>query len=300
LLKNPSRAFEPPSDRSKTDYETKTAAINVVPTPNDPFNIGEIKGDALWLSAATKTNEAAALRIVVLEYLTRAHSHLTGPLSTQDVANIQEAAGISDAQASSILALLNVSAVSDAEATLATFEAEASRRQRILATYLSERRSFLSAADSLITFLLHSTPASMGLEVDALRKKIAILGFDFDEVASMNIATFEELVPKYFEYLEECVMRSTSNPEIADPEIITEQLQIDWTRTALTEAIHAMALAFQVIDLAGQAFAPPDVVSQWFQLMAAFDFLDPLFGVGSSLCYNCNASMLIGRNRILN
>ncbi|KAK0646672.1 nucleoporin subcomplex protein binding to Pom34-domain-containing protein [Cercophora newfieldiana] len=278
LLKGPAKAFEPPSAQSKTDYETKTAAINVVPTPDDPYNINEIKADALWLSSAAKVNEVAALRIAVLEYLTRAQSHLTGPLSTQDVVNIQEAAGISDAQASSILALLNVSAVADAEATHADFETETSRRKRILTTYLSERRSFLSAADSLITFLLHSTPASMGIRVDALRRNIAILGFKFDEAASMNISAFEELVPKYFEYLEGCLIRSGSSPEIKEPEILTEALQVDWTRTALTEAIHAMSLAFQVIDLAGKAFALPDVVSQWFRLMGAFDFLDPVFG----------------------
>ncbi|KAK4456020.1 nucleoporin subcomplex protein binding to Pom34-domain-containing protein [Podospora aff. communis PSN243] len=277
LLKAPSTAFEPPSAQSKADYETKTAAINVVPTPNDPYNINEIKSDAMWLSAAIKVNEVAALRIAVLEYLTRAQSHLTGPLSTQDAVNIQEAAGVSDAQASSILALLNVSAVADAEATQAAFETETSRRQRILATYLSERRSFLSAADSLITFLLHSTPASMGPDVDVLRKKIAILGFNFDEAGSMSITAFEELVPKYLEYLEGCVLRSGSNPEV-NPKILTEALQVDWTRTALTEAIHSMSLSFQVIDLAGQAFASPDVVSQWFRLMGAFLFLEPLVG----------------------
>ncbi|KAK5653097.1 hypothetical protein OQA88_9195 [Cercophora sp. LCS_1] len=277
LLKNPSSPFAPPSAQSKTDYETKTAAINVVPTPGDPYNISEIKSDAKWLSQVANVNEVAALRVAVLEYHTRAHNHLTGPLSTQDVVNIQEAGGVSDSQASSIAALLNVSVVADAETLWATFEKEENRRQRVLATYLSERRSFMSSADSLITFLLHSR-AAKDSDVDVLRRAIAKEAFCFDESGTMNIAVFEALAPRYLSLLGNSIESSQSGPKVDDPKIMTEQLGVDWVRTALTEAIHAMSLSFQVIDLIGQAFALPDVITQWFTLMGTFDFLDPLFG----------------------
>ena len=288
LLKTPSKPFEPPTAQSKTDYGTKTAAINVVPDKNDPYDINQIKDDALWLSGSLQVNEVAALRIAVVEYHSRAQSHLTGPLSTQDIASIQEAAGVSDAQASSILALLNVSAVVDAETTWAGFETEANRRQRLLATYLSERRSFMSVVDALLTFLLHSRATAMGPEVDALRRAVVKEAFGFDELADMNISAFEELALKYLGLLDDCIGRSQSGPNMTDRQIFTEQLEVDWIRTALTEAIHAMSIAFQVLDLGGQIFAPQDVVAQWFRFVETFQFLEPLGGVSIPFYPSCS------------
>ncbi|KAK0711579.1 nucleoporin subcomplex protein binding to Pom34-domain-containing protein [Lasiosphaeris hirsuta] len=279
LIKSPATTFEPPSARSKTDFETKTAAINVVPAPNDRYNISEIKDDARWLSETANINQVVALRIVVLEYQSRSHSHLTGPLSTQDVVNIQEAAGVSDAQASSILALLNVSAVTDAESTWADFETKTSRRQRILTTYLSERRSFLSATDALVTFMIHSQTDNLGPEIDALRQAVVKDAFGYDELAPVQeMRRFQLLAPQYLGLLDECINRSQSSPTFKDRELITEQLEVDWARTALTEAIHAISLAFQILDLEAPDFAPPDVVVQWFQFADTFAFLDPLAG----------------------
>ncbi|KAK0637272.1 nucleoporin subcomplex protein binding to Pom34-domain-containing protein [Bombardia bombarda] len=282
LLKEPSKAFEPPNAQSKTNFDTKTAAINVTPDPNDPFNITQLKSDAQWLSKNVNIGEVAALRIVVVEYQSRAQSHLTGPLSTQDIVNIQEAAGVSDAQTSTILALLNVSSVNDAETTYADFEKEEARRQRILANYLSERRSFMSALDSLVAFLLHSNATSRGPEADSLRRNIVKAAFGFDELdpdrSPPNLGNFEAVVPRYFSLLDDCIERSRVGPEKVDKNLVTEQLGLDWVRTALTEAIHAMALSFQLLDLAGPTFAPHEIVSQWFQFVRQYEFLDQLQG----------------------
>ena len=281
LLKAPLKAFEPPTAQSKTDLETKTSAINVVPDPSDPFKIEEIKADAKWLSEQAKVNEVAALRISVLEYQSRAQHHLAGPLCTQDITVIQEAAGVSDAQASSILSFMNVSAVADADTTWAFFETETARRQRILAIYFSERRSFMSASDALMTFLLHSRATVMGPEVDSLRQSIARDAFGFDESTNMNTAAFETLVPTYLGLLDGCISRMQAGLGIADMSIATEQLELDCARTSLTEIIHAMSLAFQVIDLGGHTFSSPEVVSQWFGLMGNYDFFDPVVGVST-------------------
>lgn len=273
LLKNPAQAFSPPTAQTKTDYETKTAAINVIPAPNDPYNVSEIKADAKWLSDAVNVNEVAALRIVVLEYRSRPESHLTGPLSSQDIVNIQEAAGVSDAQATSILALLNVASVEDAETAWAAFEAESGRRQRILGTYLSERRSFMGAADSTITFILHGRVGSIGVQVDTLRHIVARDGFGFDEI-NINVSVFEQLVPGYLRELERCSNFLQAGPSISIADIWTEQLQMDWIRTALTEAIHAMSFVFQVLDLTGNAFASPEIVQLWFGPMEVMEFAE--------------------------
>jgi nuclear pore complex protein Nup188 len=276
LLREPSKTFEPPTTQSRVDFETKTGAINVVPSPNDPYNLDNIKNDARWLSKNVNINEVAALRIVLVEYQARAHSHLTGPLSTQDVANIQEAAGVGDAQASAILALLNVTTVADAEATWADFESEASRRQRLLATYFSERQSFLGAADALITFLIYSQPSRA---LDPLCRAVGKEAFDFDESAvPPNKSGLEALAPTYIRLLIDCAKRTQTMPESLDKSILTDQLEIAWLRTALAEAIHAMSLVFQILDLNDSIFAPPEVVTQWFALMDAFEFFEPVAG----------------------
>ncbi|KAK4193602.1 nucleoporin subcomplex protein binding to Pom34-domain-containing protein [Podospora australis] len=280
LIKQPTKTFEPPTNQSKLDFETKTGAINLVPSPTDPFDLKVIKQDAQWLSKNANINEVAALRIVVVEYQSRAQSHLTGPLSTQDVANIQEAAGVSDAQASSILSLLNVTTVADAESNWAEFESEEKRRQRLLTTYLSERRSFLSSADALITFLLHSVASTITPAAEELRHDILKDAFEFDErsINGGDTAILDALAPVYIALLGVCIDQSQTGPATVEESVMTEQLELDWVRTALTEAIHAMSLAFQIVDLSGLAFHQPDVVAQWFTFVDNYSFLDYLGG----------------------
>ncbi|KAG7115080.1 Nucleoporin like protein [Verticillium longisporum] len=135
----------PSNDATKKQFETTTAAINVTPTPNGKYDIGTIKGDATWLSKAGNVNLIAALRIVVLEFQARPAAHLAGPLSTQDAVNLQEAAGVSNSQSSSLVPISG--ATMDADAIWAAFDKEEAKRLRIFQTYLSERRYLAMAAD---------------------------------------------------------------------------------------------------------------------------------------------------------
>ncbi|KAL2181964.1 nucleoporin subcomplex protein binding to Pom34-domain-containing protein [Thermothelomyces heterothallicus CBS 202.75] len=277
LLREPTKTFAPPTNETKLDFETKTGAINVVPSPNDPYNLDTIKDDARWLSKNVNINEVAALRVVIIEYQSRAHSHLTGPLSTQDVANVQEAAGVGDAQASAIVALLNVPTVADADSAWADFESETTRRRRLLATYLSERRSFLAAVDALLAFLLHSRAPGTGVELDPLRNAVLQGAFGFDQNAARPDTTqLDALAPTYIRTLEGCFDRMQMAPESLDNQMLTEQFEVDWIRTALTEAIHAMSLIFQILDLKASQFAAPALVTQWFALMDTCEFFEPV------------------------
>ena len=280
MLRDPTKTFAPPTNQSKLDFETKTGAINLVPSPNDPYSLDTIKADARWLSKNANINEVAALRIVLVEYQSRARSHLTGPLSTQDVANIQEAAGVGDAQASAILALLNnVATAVDAATTWSDFESETRRRQRLLSTYLSERRSFLGAADALLAFLLHSRASDTPAEAERTRSAVVKEAFGFDESASRpDLTQLDALAPVYLNTLDDCFARTQAVPECLDQQILTDQLAVDWIRTAITEAIHAMSLAFQILDLGAANFAPPEIVTQWFAIMDASEFFEPVGG----------------------
>ncbi|KAL2271878.1 hypothetical protein VTJ83DRAFT_1249 [Remersonia thermophila] len=279
LLRDPTKVFEPPTSQSKLDFETKTGAINVVPSPSDPYDLDTIKKDALWLSKALNVSEVAALRVVLIEFQSRAHSHLTGPMSTQDVANIQEAAGVGDAQASAVLALVSVASAVDAESIWAEFETEACRRQRLLATYLSERRSFVAVADALLAFLLHSRLSGSPVGLKQLRADILRDAFSFDDSADVPDTTLlDALAPTYMRTLEDCFRRTQMLPESLTPDVVTEQLEVDWVRTAAAEAVHAMSLIFQILDLGASIFAPPALVTQWFGLMDTSEFFESVGG----------------------
>ncbi|KAL2124006.1 hypothetical protein VTJ04DRAFT_371 [Mycothermus thermophilus] len=276
LLKDPSVVFEPPTSQSKLDFETKTGAINVVPSPNDPYDLDTIKNDAKWLSKTLDINEVAALRVVLIEFQSRAHSHLTGPMSTQDLANIQEAAGVGDAQASAVLALVNVAGATDPESAWADFETETRRRQRLIATYLCERRSFVAVADALLAFLLHSRLSGIGPGLNQLRTDILRDAFAFLETADVPDTTrLDALAPTYMRTLEDCFRRTQTLPESLR-DLLSDQLQVDWIRTAAAEAVHAMSLIFQILDLGASIFAPPALVTQWFEIMDTCEFFEPV------------------------
>ncbi|KMQ81421.1 pom34-binding nucleoporin component, partial [Lasius niger] len=91
LLKAPATAFAPPDEATSKDFEAKTAVVNVSAALTDTCDAETIKKDAQWLSTNAKVNLVAALRIAVIEIQSRASRHLMGPLSSQDITNLQEA-----------------------------------------------------------------------------------------------------------------------------------------------------------------------------------------------------------------
>ncbi|EGS17740.1 uncharacterized protein CTHT_0070850 [Thermochaetoides thermophila DSM 1495] len=271
LLKHPARVFEPKD--LKQEFETKTSSIQTVAP-----GVDTIKKDALWLADAVAINQVAALRIVLIEYQTRAHSHLVLPLSTQDVANIQEAAGVGDAHASSILSLLNPASAVDAETMWCDFETEARRRERILATYLSERRSFTAAVDALVTFLLHSAPGQHK-DLDSLRRALLKDAFAFDEDLDVpDRSKLLTMAPTYMNLVEDCIARAQALPAKLGESFKTEAFELDWLRTAITEAVHSLSIAFQALDLDTPYFAPHELLSEWFELMNSSLFLESILG----------------------
>ncbi|KAL8422523.1 hypothetical protein RB596_003004 [Gaeumannomyces avenae] len=261
LLRDPAKVFEPPSAQSKAEFETKTAAINVTPAPNETFDLAQIKSDALWLSTGVALNEPAALRVVVAEFQARGASHLSGPLSAQDVANLHEIVGQQASQGAGLLSTLTAASHADAEAIWTDFQREESRRQRILQTYLSERRHFTAAAEYKTTRMLEGSTTAERLPEAQQRELL------------------EKACPAWLSYMSECIKRFIAGPEanLQEAQYRTDALAVDWIRTCLTESAHAAAIMLQI--LAGSSkhtFAPPALVSQWFSLVTEYAFLDAL------------------------
>lgn len=275
-MDDPSKAFEKPSVQTKSDFDARTAAINVTPAQDGKYDIKVIKEDALWLSKTVDINEVAALRATVIEFQTRPQCHLSGPLSTQDVINLQQAVGADGSQASSLLASVSAADTLDVDKIWSGFNTDETRHRRIMDIYLSERRHFLAFVDSLLNTMFESTYDTdlKGPEA-ALCQQLQKLTFGNADPTEMRNARREELLRKYIGLLPEYIAHADNGP--ADV-LGSMGLGLDWLRTAVTETLHLLASIFQLIDLV-DAFLPADIVSAWFGFVDAYGFLDGLQGV---------------------
>ncbi|RBQ90816.1 hypothetical protein VDGD_05737 [Verticillium dahliae] len=277
LLQDPATAFSPSNDATKKQFETTTAAINVTPTPNGKYDIGTIKGDATWLSKAGNVNLIAALRIVVLEFQARPAAHLAGPLSTQDAVNLQEAAGVSNSQSSSLVPISG--ATMDADAIWTVFDKEEAKRLRIFQTYLSERRYLAMAADLAHGETLRHQPKAITGTEEASEASYPVLpADDLTKLAENLISTNLKWIARTVESLGNGFERETD-----DKSILIDEIEVDWQRTLLTEIAHALATIFQALDSHGDLFAAPSSVLEWFTLMESCVFFEGLSAVHESI-----------------
>ncbi|KAE9982480.1 hypothetical protein EG328_010870 [Venturia inaequalis] len=89
ILKNPFAPFEPhqgtDNGQPNSDFAARTAAIHVAPEENGPYDIKQIKTDALSLAQTLNIDKVAALRIVILEWQRQPTTRmLSRPLNEED------------------------------------------------------------------------------------------------------------------------------------------------------------------------------------------------------------------------
>ncbi len=251
LIAAPSSVFAPATAETASAFETRTAAINVTPAPDDKYSICTIQADTSWLSKAVGINEVAALRIVVVELQSRAQAFLAAPLTSQDATNIRKAASGST--------LTIAEGTFDADELWSDFNTEKSRRQRLLTTYLSECRCFAFAVDIISIMALNGTAP-----------------FSADnEIARTSLSA----PSTYISHLRRCITRA----DLGVPNTITnagvdlaENLAAAWTSTALTEAVHWMSVIFVVLQSLGPTFASPALTAEWFGCVGEYGFFDAI------------------------
>jgi nuclear pore complex protein Nup188 len=275
LLEDPASTFAPADETTKKDFQTKTAPINVPASSDGRPDIESIKKDAEWLSKNAKINLVAALRIVVIEHQSRPARHLSGPLSSQDAKNLQEAAGLNNGQGSGFLSDLGSASALDAEEIWAEFEKTETRQRRLFDTYLTERRFFMMSADYANSIKLYGRlPTFANVDLDLAKTYRLTLPARDDA---------EPLLPTYLQILTDSMSRIESGLKaITDEKWVTEEVEIDWIRTLLTEAVHALSVVFQIVDSFGDEFAPSNAVNQWFSLMDVYRFFDAVQPVCST------------------
>ncbi|KAF4123159.1 nuclear pore complex protein Nup188 [Geosmithia morbida] len=283
LLKKPSSVFASPSDATQKDFETKTAPINATLASTDGVDINLVREDAKWLGKAARLNLVAALRIVVVDIQSRPSRHLTGPLSSQDAANLQEAAGLSNGQGSSFLSELGAAAAADADEIWTEFEKPETRRRRLFNTYLEERRYFAMSADYAHSIKLYNRlPITAPVEHNLNQ----LYRLTMPEQAKDEI---EVLLPAYMSVVGERMdgLGRGLSELTDDALILLEDLELSYFRTQLTESIHAMSVVLQLADNLQNEFAPASAIGSWFSIMDRHAFLSQLQPIHESIAELC-------------
>ncbi|SPO02989.1 related to nucleoporin nup184 [Cephalotrichum gorgonifer] len=272
LIKNPSKTFAARDDAANAQFETKTAAINVTPSSNNKYDIKTIKEDAQWLGKNAKLNLVAALRIVLIELQSRPASHLAGQLSLQDELNLKDAAGENEAQASGLAIAQGGADSADAESLWEKFQKEESRRVRIFLTYLSERRSFMMTVNYLYSVIFYGR-LPIGLDTPPSEKLAQRYGLPRPVSGQDDLegrrAFVEDTVTTYLDVLARLTdeFENSLGAITDDATIATEEVALEWSRTALDQVVNAVSVIYQALDFMDSSMVNPKLVARWFSMM---------------------------------
>jgi nuclear pore complex protein Nup188 len=226
VLKAPLDGLPPPSAASKSQLDTLTAAINVTPAVDSPYNIKEIKEDAIWLAGEAKVDEVAALRIVVLEWQKRpAVRLLSGKYDTEDV----------DQNANIFAPTLPP----DGQKHSSAQESVQHRRTHLLKLFLSEQLYILKSSEYILR-TLHTTS-----QVEARQATVSGPADVIFEAFCPN-ANSSAFLLKCAGALQVRVDRMTNGPEWKSQEDGEIPAQESWLETQIEESITILQLIFDV------------------------------------------------------
>ena len=280
LLSKPFDAFSKPSPQGKASLEQKTSAINVTPSPNSRFDLKEIKEDALWLSQAVNVDEVAALRVVVVEFQNRTAAQLLGPFSEEELTGIREAAGNSKYSSAIPLSLLSQGA--DPEVVKASFGSQEARRQRILNTYLSERRCLLKCIETLLQsvrdFNSRDQDNAKGKGAEATASWLQLKGSDI----LRNFGSRDAFLMRAFAEIKATVQKVEAGSDCFTQDGGNEEIELTWTTSHLSEIVHTMEIIFDLV-VSSPEITSGNIVTQWLELVQSCQFFDGLSLVGFDL-----------------
>ncbi|CAD0023077.1 unnamed protein product [Aureobasidium pullulans] len=251
ILSAPLSPFASPSSQSKTDFETRTAAINLVPTEGAQYDINQIKEDALWLSKEAAVQETDALRIVLLEWQQRSASRMLAEWSQDERLGIQNAAANAHFRQS-----INPVAEPD---TKSTFDTQEQRRPRLLNSLYAEKSSILA-----LSALLVGLGLPQDLQSVAFTRKPSL-----QQAALVVLRAQKSSSPSFFL---QCLDSLRSKVDSLNSENWSGLLSTDenlghvYVKSIFTQLVLTLRLAYVHI-FAQDAIPDSDLVVHWFSLM---------------------------------
>ncbi|PGH11133.1 hypothetical protein AJ79_05080 [Helicocarpus griseus UAMH5409] len=282
VLSNPFSPFSAPSEQSKSDFQSKTAAIHAPATTRGSFDLDEIKADATWLSKRTEIDEVSALRIVVYERQNRPSDQLLSQFSEEETTSLQDAIGTGSlsqsargAQATEILKYRGTENLEPSG-----FSVEELRHLKLFLIYLSEKRYILKLSQRLLCVGLRGRvpgshdqkPPSSGngltqTKFEELGK--SIFGLQSDKGPdTVSIKQCIEAVRTHIGDLE----AGSGWPHSDEPSV---EIELAWQTSVLEEL--SQILQFLILQLQLSKTIPSaELLLSWLRLMAEYDFLEML------------------------
>lgn len=277
LLSDNLKPFNVPSAKSKSEFESKTAAIHVETNGKSSFDLKEIKADALWLSQKAEIDEVAALRIAVLEWQSRPATRLGLGFSSEEATSLQSAAGTENLRASlagpNLANLLNQTVRGEG---FQSFEEESQRRLRLREIYLSEASHVLKTLRKLLALSLHDNISTNSTASAACERQLALgkLGAKIFQ----NKSTGDDLN----RFLQECISSIRSRLKSLEGDggwlsaaESSEQLENTWRTSLVEEIVHIVQLMFHQLQ-ASVEIPNADLLLSWLELMANYSFLETI------------------------
>ncbi|KAI9923832.1 hypothetical protein ASPWEDRAFT_40372 [Aspergillus wentii DTO 134E9] len=279
LLSNCLNPFSAPSTKTKTDFESKTAAIHAETTTQASYDLKEVKADALWLSQKAGIDEITALRIAVLEWQSRPSARLLARFSDEETTSVQSATGADNFRVS--LAGPNLTEIlrqKPGREDNSSFASEESRRFRLRNLYLSERSHVVKTSRKLFALSLHDStqdePPVSEKDGSDRRRSLCKLG--------EAIYKDESSGDYWRQFLQKCIdaVRDRLSALEGDGGWLgaaecSEELEDVWRTIITEEIVHILQILFLELQ-ASTEIPTADLLLSWLRLMANYSFLESL------------------------
>ncbi|KAL4786350.1 nucleoporin subcomplex protein binding to Pom34-domain-containing protein [Aspergillus varians] len=277
LLLNRDTVFPSRSTKTKSEFETKTAAIHAETNAQASCDLKEIKADALWLSEKAGIDEVSALRTVVLEWQTRPSTRLLGRFSDEEATSLKGAAGVDTFRVSlagpSFAEIFNTRPGEGNGA--AEFVSEQSRRLRLRDLYLSERCHVVKTARKLLGLFLDSdNPDTAPQQQTGSPSRLSKLG---ESIFSDKVKGKD-----WHEFSRGCIKAVQTRLSALEGEgdwlsaaESSEEIENLWRTTFVEEILHLLQSLFMQLQTSTE-IPPADLLLSWLRLMVDYVFLESL------------------------
>ncbi|KAL9577936.1 MAG: hypothetical protein Q9212_006044, partial [Teloschistes hypoglaucus] len=280
------RSFTPdlePTSEARSTFNTKTSAINTVPSTQGRFDIKQIKDDSLWLSTEAKLNEVAALRIVVLERQTRPAEHLQHS-SLADDRSIALGAGSLNGSRSQPTFSLSRSALlpqptSSESLPSETFDSDNARRARLIKIYLAEQRYRLKTC----RYLVITASCRVGDGKGASSGRLSSTPKWVDSVGNDILSAWDIKGVSHYggrniflsgiDALRARIRGLEEGSDWFQDEGVQESVEAAWCENQIIEMVAILETMLVMLGNLTQ-MSRSGVVSSWFRLMSDYGFFE--------------------------
>lgn len=272
ILARPFAPFQQASPHTKSQFDNKTAPINVSQPTNNDYDLQQFKDDALWVSKELGIDELSALRCAIVEWQERPADLLLGKVQSdnQDLALTQSYFGNSKATSGAAV---------DAETKSGPdFSDTELRRKRLLQICLEERSAATACSAILISL------AASAVE-------------DGAELAVMSTASPSEGDQAWTMAQARCVYEKDGGDQVKLSDCITAisriaktlegpahwptafkerpELTIAFYDSVIQDLVNTMRVALAQAFALSHAVTPTDAL-EWFKLMRSIGFFGDL------------------------